>query len=106
MIGVFVKGGFILRESINKKKNNIIEKIDLPKDVILNLPKITVVGREEISIENHKGIDSFDKEFIKVKTNIGLVKIEGENFEILYIASETIVLSGRFKAISYEGIEI
>ncbi|WP_024615109.1 sporulation protein YqfC [Clostridium sp. Ade.TY] len=95
-----------MKESINKKKNNLIEKIDLPKDVLLNLPKITVVGKEEISIENHKGIEVFEKEFIKVKTNIGIVKVEGENFEILYIASETIVLSGKFKSISYEGISL
>lgn len=95
-----------MKESINKKKNNLIEKIDLPKDVLLNLPKITVVGKEEISIENHKGIEAFEKEFIKVKTNIGIVKVEGENFEILYIASETIVLSGKFKSISYEGISL
>ncbi len=95
-----------MKESINKKKNNLIEKIDLPKDVLLNLPKITVVGKEEISIENHKGIEVFEKEFIKVKTNIGIVKVEGENFEILYIASETIVLSGKFKSISYEGVSL
>lgn len=99
MLELGVRG---LKDNIVNKKNNILEKIDLPKEILLNLPKITVVGKSEIYIENHNGIESFEREFIKVNTNIGIVKIEGEDFEILYIASETIVLSGKFKSISYE----
>lgn len=90
-----------MRENIVNKKNGILEKIDLPKDVMMNLPRITVLGDSEITIENHKGIESFENECIKVKTNKGIVKIEGMNFEILYIASETIVLSGKFKSVNY-----
>lgn len=90
-----------MRENIINKKNEILEKIDLPKDVMMDLPKITILGDSEITIENHKGIESFENECIKVKTNKGVVEIEGINFEILYIASETIVLSGKFKSVNY-----
>lgn len=90
-----------MRESIINKKNRILEKIDLPKDVVMDLPKITIVGDSEITIENHEGIESFEDECIKIKTNNGIIKIEGQNFEILYIASETIVLSGKFKSVDY-----
>lgn len=90
-----------MRENIINKKNEILEKIDLPKDVMMDLPKITILGDSEITIENHKGIESFENECIKVKTNKGVVEIEGMNFEILYIASQTIVLSGKFKSVNY-----
>ena len=90
-----------MRESIINRRNKVLERIDLPKDVILNLPKITIVGDNEITIENHEGIESFEDECIRIKTNNGIIKIEGENFEILYIASETIVLSGKFKSVDY-----
>lgn len=90
-----------MRESIINKKNRILEKIDLPKDVVMDLPKITIIGDNEITIENHEGIESFEDECIKIKTNNGIIKIEGQNFEILYIASETIVLSGKFKSVDY-----
>ena len=90
-----------MRESIINKKNRILEKIDLPKDVVMDLPKITIIGNNEITIENHEGIESFEDECIKIKTNNGIIKIEGQNFEILYIASETIVLSGKFKSVDY-----
>lgn len=90
-----------MRENIINKKNKILEKIDLPKDVMMDLPKITILGDNEITIENHKGIESFEDECIRIKTNNGIIKIEGRNFEILYIASETIVLSGKFKSVDY-----
>lgn len=91
-----------MKESLFNMQNELVEKLDLPKDVMLNLPKITVIGDEEILIENHKGIESFENEFIKIKTKCGVVEIAGKNFEILYIAAETIVISGKFKSINYE----
>jgi sporulation protein YqfC len=87
---------------ISKVKENLAEKLDIPRDVILKYPKITVIGNNEITIENHKGIIAFKEDNIKVKSTIGTVNIKGMNLEILYISNVTIVLSGRFIAIEYE----
>jgi sporulation protein YqfC len=38
-----------------KTKETIAEKLDLPRDVMLNIPKITITGSNEIIVENHKG---------------------------------------------------
>lgn len=84
------------------KIERISEKLDLPKDVILNLPKITIVGNEEITIENHKGIILFERNIIKINTKVKIINIEGDDFEILYIGDSTITISGKFKLISYE----
>ena len=53
-----------------KGKEVLVEKLELPKDVILDIPKIIVMGRNEITIENHKGIQIFEKNKIKINTNI------------------------------------
>ena len=45
-----------MQEKFEKSRDVIAEKFDLPKDVVLNLPKITIIGNNEIIIENHKGI--------------------------------------------------
>lgn len=91
-----------MQEKFEKSRNIIAEKFDLPKDVVLNLPKITIVGNNEITIENHKGIILFERDIIKVNTKVKVINIEGENFEILYIGDSTITISGRFKSVSYE----
>ena len=69
-----------------KGKEVLVEKLELPKDVILDIPKIIVMGRNEITIENHKGIQIFEKNKIKINTNMAPIEIKGNNFEILYIS--------------------
>ncbi|WP_300383014.1 sporulation protein YqfC [Clostridium sp.] len=87
---------------IDKGRAVIAEKLDIPKDIIMSLPKITITGDEEITIENHKGIILFERNLIKINTKIKALNIQGENFEILYIGDSTITISGKFKAIAYE----
>ena len=91
-----------MKEKIEKTREILTEKLDLPKDVMLNLPKITIVGNNEVTIENHKGIILFERNVIKINTKVKVINIEGENFEILYIGDSTITINGKFKLISYE----
>lgn len=91
-----------MQGKMEKSREILVEKLDLPKDVMLNLPKITIIGNDEITIENHKGIILFERNIIKINTKVKVVNIEGENFEILYIGDSTITISGKFKSISYE----
>lgn len=91
-----------MKGKIEKSREILTEKLDLPKDIVLNFPKITIVGNNEITIENHKGIILFERNIIKINTKIKVIDIEGDNFEILYIGDSTITISGKFKSISYE----
>lgn len=91
-----------MQKKIEKSREIISERLDLPKEIVLNVPKITIVGNDEITIENHKGIVLFDRTIIKINTKVKVINIEGENFEILYIGDSTITVSGKFKSISYE----
>lgn len=91
-----------MKEKIERTREILSEKFDLPKDVTMNLPKITIIGNSEITIENHKGIILFERSIIKINTKDKIINIEGENFEMLYIGESTITISGNFKLISYE----
>lgn len=86
----------------NRGKEFVVEKFELPKDVVLDEPKIIIIGRNEITIENHKGIIAFKDNLIKVNTKEGPINIHGKNFEILYIATSTITVSGYFDSVEYE----
>lgn len=87
---------------INAKKN-IAEKLDLPKAIVLDLPKISIVGNNEITIENHKGIILFEKKQVKINSGVGLISIQGNNFEILFMGGNTITISGKFQIVEYQG---
>ncbi|MFL0195817.1 sporulation protein YqfC [Clostridium sp. WILCCON 0269] len=84
-------------------KQNIADKLDLPRDIILNMPQIKVTGNNEIIIENHRGIILFDENQIKINSGVGLISIYGSRFEVLFMGGSTITIGGRFSSIVYEG---
>lgn len=88
---------------VNKVKENISEKLELPRDIVLNLPKITITGDNEIIIENHKGVVLFEEKQVKVNSGVGMISISGSNFEILFMGGSTLTLSGTFRSIIYDG---
>lgn len=92
-----------MENKFNRGKEVLIEKLDLPKDVLLDVPKIIVTGRNEVTIENHKGIMVFERDRIKINTNMSPIEINGSEFEILYIAASTITIKGYFNSIEYVG---
>ena len=86
----------------NNAKETIAERLSFPKEIIMDLPKLTFIGNKEIDIENHKGIIMFKEEELKVKTNFGTITIKGADFEILFISGSNIVLSGIIEAVLME----
>ena len=59
-------------------KRKISDALDLPKDIVLNVPKVTVTGRIAAFVENHKGIIEYNSNWVKVNTSVGIVCIKGK----------------------------
>jgi len=91
-----------LSDKLKKVKEKVIYGLDLPVDVALSLPKITVIARKEVTVENHKGIIKFSDNELVINTCLGALKILGEDFEIIFVGGTTITLSGHFKSMVYE----
>lgn len=87
---------------IENAKEIIAERLSFPKEIIMDLPKLTFIGNKEIDIENHKGILMFKEEELKIKTNFGTITIKGNNFEILFISGSNITLSGIIESVVME----
>lgn len=87
-------------------KKRISERVadtwGVPKEVIMNIPKLTISGASEIYIENHKGILGYNDKEIRVSTPMGIVRVCGNGLSIDRIRLEDILISGQFKQIEYE----
>jgi len=94
-----------LSDKLARVKEKVIYGLDLPVDVALSLPKITIIARKEITIENHKGIIKFSTDELVINTSIGTLTILGENFEIIFVGGTTITLNGYFESMVYENYE-
>jgi sporulation protein YqfC len=82
-------------------KEKVTEVLDLPKEVILDIPKLTMIGNSNLVIENYKGVIEYDIEKIRLNTGIGIIRISGKELVIKEITSEDIMVYGKIENLEF-----
>ena len=90
-----------------KKKNfrKIDDILEIPKEVYSNEPKMTIVGCNEMIIENYKGILEYEDFFVKISTHIGIININGFNLKLEQMTGDDIKILGKLESIDIERTE-
>lgn len=78
------------------------EILELPREAISNVPKITMTGFDEILIENFKGILEYENFFVRIGTYIGNVNINGFNLKLNQMNEEDILVTGKIESVGFE----
>jgi len=90
---------------MEKKKDSIryamAELLDIPKDLVLDLPKVTIIGRDELYIENHRGIIEYSLTRLRVNLSRGFLEVEGNNLEIKALMADEMKVTGEVLGIKY-----
>ena len=87
---------------MKKLSESLAELAGLPKDVVMDLPKISVSGDREIFIENHKGLVLYSPGEIRVRMKGGIITVKGVGLSIISIEYNNILINGLFKGVFYE----
>lgn len=82
-------------------KNRIAESFELPKEVLLDIPKLRILGNNELYLENHKGIVEYTSEIIRINIKNGLVKVNGSNLHVKEISNESVLILGDITSLEY-----
>ena len=80
----------------------ISNALNLPADILAGAPIITATGRNEICLENYKGIIEYNGDLIKVQTKVCKICIEGKKLNILYFTADEMRITGFIQAIYYQ----
>jgi sporulation protein YqfC len=93
----------VQQEEKNRKglKERFSEVLELPKELVLDLPKLTIVGNGDMMIENYKGIMEYGSSRIRVNTGLGMIKITGEYLLLKEITSEDILITGDIHSLEF-----
>ena len=81
--------------------HHLTEQMKLPKDLILGEPIVTITGREDITVENYRGILEYETERIRLSLRHGQILISGSGLGIEYYTNEDMKISGRIDKIEY-----
>lgn len=89
------------KKNANHFRENLVERFELPKDLMLGAALLSVTGRREILIENYKGILEYENNLIQVQTKDCRIKISGAHLVIAYYTNEEMKITGYIEAIEY-----
>lgn len=86
---------------IDRLRKWMTNKMELPPDVLMDLPRVTIIGQIHIYIENHKGLLAFSDRELRLMLKQGQLLIKGKSFVIKTILPEEILLEGRIEEVLY-----
>ncbi|ANE47317.1 sporulation protein YqfC [Paenibacillus swuensis] len=75
--------------------------LDLPQDVIFDLPRITLIGNMQLYIENHRGVSEFSGDMLRLSLSKGAMEIYGKNLVIRAILTEEMFVEGEVFGLKY-----
>lgn len=97
MCGIFMKKEY--------KTMRIGEKLadaaSLPKDVILGASVVTVLGSDEVHIENYRGIIEYTDSLIRVQTKGKQIRLCGKRLQIEYYTNDEMKITGCICSIEF-----
>jgi len=83
------------------KKEKITEFFDLPREIVYDLPKVTLVGQIQLLMENHRGVIEYTAEKVRIAINAGELEITGKDLCIRNISRDDLAIEGDIFALKY-----
>ncbi len=77
--------------------------LELPKDLVLDLPRVTLIGNVQITLENHRGVILYTDSNVRVAVARGEIVIAGEKLTLRSILHDEIIVDGTINSVSYIG---
>ncbi len=91
-----------MRKLQQKLKRWAVGVMDLPPDLILDMPRITMIGPLQMYVENHRGVLVFSDQEVRILlSNQGQLLVRGSQFILRKILPEEVLLEGRIREVKY-----
>ena len=85
-----------------RRFSRINEILEIPREIVGKVPKITITSFDEVLIENFKGILEYEDFFVRISTHIGNINIIGFNLKLSQMTEDDILVSGKIESLDFE----
>jgi sporulation protein YqfC len=73
--------------------------LDLPQDVVLDLPRVTMIGGLQLTVENHRGVLHFSPQSLRLAMDNGEIEVTGQDLIIRNIGAEEVFVEGKIMGV-------
>ena len=94
-------GIFMEKEQIREK---LASAASMPKDVVLGASVVTMLGRNEVSIENYRGIIEYTDTLIRVQTKSGQIRLTGKRLQVEYYTNDEMKITGAVHTLEFNDL--
>lgn len=91
-----------MKRKKSKKYTKLDSLLEIPREVVSTDVKMTILGFNEIIIENYKNILEYEELFIKINIFEGTINIHGFNLRLEQMTDDNIKVIGKIDSIDFE----
>lgn len=70
------------------------EALEMPEELALDLPRVTLIGNVSLHIENHRGIINYSAQEVRLRVSEGYLIARGSGFKLRSISKMDATLEG------------
>ncbi|GFN30337.1 hypothetical protein PCURB6_05970 [Paenibacillus curdlanolyticus] len=93
-----------IRRMNRKLQKLTAQLLELPQDVVYDLPRLTMIGDRQLYIENHRGVLHFSSDRLRLALSKGELEVTGTDLVIRTIWTEEVFVEGVIKNIEVHGM--
>ncbi len=94
--------GDVLPKRVIKLRHKLVHALDLPSEAAEGAVRVQMLGREQMTVENHTGVYEYKTELVRLQTREGMLRVTGEGLMLRELSRERIYISGRLNGFFYE----
>ena len=80
----------------------VTEMLEMPPEIVLDLPKLVLIGNQELLLQNHRGIIEYNNYQIRVSVSLGQITIKGEMLLLKNLKQDEILIRGKIFGLTLE----
>ena len=85
-----------------RKIKDSVSALSIPDEVLKKCTVMTVLGRQEITVEGHEGILAYETDCIRIRIGRDVISVNGTRLVIDYYNDEELNIVGCINQISWE----
>ncbi len=90
------------RDRKKRLQQHVANFLDIPGDLMMDLPKVVVIGDVQVFIENHRGILVYTSEQVRLNTTLGELEVTGLDLSLKNILPDEIAVEGKIKSVAFK----
>ncbi|HHY99340.1 MAG TPA: sporulation protein YqfC [Firmicutes bacterium] len=80
------------------------EALDIPHDIVLDLPRLVLFGNLELRVENHRGLIEYTEDTLRLGLPTGELRVDGHGLALRKISADELIIEGEISALAFNMI--